>query len=155
MAEGEKARLRAWSHEMRTVHRRLREALSVTRDAVWEGEGDAATRDLLVFCRGFCTALNGHHEGEDRSLFPAIEAAHPELRETLRLLTQDHSMISYLLDGLREAADRAASAQEIDRHLEGIAAIMENHFRYEERMLLSVLETLELAADPRDVLGPL
>ncbi|MDQ0727279.1 hypothetical protein [Microbacterium sp. W4I20] len=36
-----------------------------------------------------------------------------------------------------------------------IAAIMESHSRYEERQLLSVLETLELDADPGRVLGPL
>lgn len=32
---------------------------------------------------------------------------------------------------------------------------MESHFRYEERQLLSVLETLELSADVDAVLGPL
>lgn len=32
---------------------------------------------------------------------------------------------------------------------------LENHFRYEERQLLGVLEGLALDADVRDVLGPL
>lgn len=32
---------------------------------------------------------------------------------------------------------------------------METHFRYEERQLLGVLETLELTVDPREALGPL
>lgn len=32
---------------------------------------------------------------------------------------------------------------------------MESHFRYEERQLLTVLETLSLDADPGDVFGPL
>lgn len=43
---------------------------------------------------------------------------------------------------------------ELDQHLEGIAAIMDSHFRYEERQLLTVLDTLALESDPRDVLGP-
>jgi hypothetical protein len=43
----------------------------------------------------------------------------------------------------------------LDRHLEGVAAIMENHFRYEERQLITVLENLELHAAVKDVLGPL
>lgn len=141
---------------MRVVHERLREALQVTRDALAEGASAApATRDLLLFCRGFCAALTGHHAGEDRELFPAIATAHPQLRDTLRRLEQDHSMIGHLLGGLQQAVDRAASAAELDRHLEGVAAIMESHFRYEERSLLSVLATLELDADPRSVLGPL
>lgn len=157
MTEGEKTRLVAWSNELRSVHQRLRKALSITQDALASGEpqGGAATRDLLLFCHGFCTALTGHHEGEDRELFPAIAAEHPELRETLRKLEQDHSMIGHLIGGLQMAVDAAASPEELSRHLEGIAAIMESHFRFEERQLLTVLETLEWDADPGRVLGPL
>ncbi|SOD60404.1 Hemerythrin HHE cation binding domain-containing protein [Streptomyces zhaozhouensis] len=141
---------------MREVHHRLRAALRATREALEDG-GDAepATRELLLFCRGFCTALTRHHRGEDRTLFPAVAAAHPELGDTLRRLEQDHSMIEYLLDGLRKAVDAAASPGELDRHLEGIAAIMENHFAYEERRLLTVLDALELDADPGEALGGL
>lgn len=146
----------AWSHELRIVHERLREALRVTRTALNNGEeAEPATRELLLFCHGFCAALTGHHAGEDRELFPAIAAAHPGLRDTLRYLTQDHSMIAHLLTGLRAAIDRGASPAELDQHFEGIAAIMENHFRYEEGQLIRVLDTLALDADPRDVLGPL
>ena len=156
MSEGEKARLTAWSHELRTVHQRLRAALEATRDALSsQQDAGSATRDLLLFCHGFCAALTAHHEGEDRELFPAIAAAHPELRETLRRLEQDHSMIAYLLGGLEKAVAQAASPAALERHLDGISAIMESHFRYEERALLTVLESLDLRADPRDVFGPL
>ncbi|GAA2680296.1 hypothetical protein GCM10009864_60900 [Streptomyces lunalinharesii] len=138
------------------MHSRLREALSVTRASLADGApGEAATRELLLYCHGFCTALDSHHQGEDRTLFPAVAAAHPELRPVLRSLEQDHSMIADLLGRLGAAVDRAATPAELDQHLEGIAALMENHFRYEERQLLSVLETLELAAVPREVLGPI
>lgn len=92
---------------------------------------------------------------EDRTLFPAIAAARPDLGPVLRALEHDHSMIAHLLDGLRDSAARDASPQELDQHLEGIAAVMENHFRYEERQLLTVLESLEFDADPGEVLGPL
>ncbi|MFD0772947.1 hemerythrin domain-containing protein [Streptomonospora algeriensis] len=156
MSEGEKTRLVAWSRELRLVHARLREALSATREALDAGDPAApAARELLLYCRGFCTALTGHHEGEDRELFPAIAAQHPELRETLRHLEQDHSMIAHLISGLQEAVDRSASPAELDERLEGVAAIMESHFRYEERRLLAVLETLALDAAPDRVLGPL
>lgn len=141
---------------MRTVHDRLREALRVTRDAVRAGEpGERATRELLLFCHGFRAALTKHHEGESRTLFPAIATAHPELRDTLARLEKDHSMIAHLLGGLQAAVGRAASPEELDRHLDGIAAIMESHFRFEERQLHRVLDTLSLDAEPDDVLGPL
>jgi hemerythrin len=73
----------------------------------------------------------------------------------LRSLERDHSMIVHLLGGLRVAAERGAPVADLDRHLEGIAAVMENHFRYEERRLRTVLESLELDAEPSEVLGPL
>ncbi|MGJ6980663.1 hemerythrin domain-containing protein [Aestuariimicrobium soli] len=155
-SDRETTRLIAWSHELRRVHSRLREALRVTREAVHAGEAATSpARDLLLYCHGFCTALDAHHRGEDRSLFPAIEAAHPHLAPVLRSLERDHSMIDYLLNELAVAVDRAAPADELDRHLEGIGALMENHFRYEERQLLTVLETLELEAAVEKTLGPL
>ncbi|MEU8664954.1 hypothetical protein [Actinoplanes philippinensis] len=48
-----------------------------------------------------------------------------------------------------------SSSAELEQHLQGVGAIMENHFRYEERMLLTVLETLDLHVTPREALGPL
>ena len=156
MTERETTRLIAWSRELRQVHERLRAALRLARSSFENGTpGETATRDLLLYCRGFCAALDGHHRGEDRALFPAIAAAHPELGPVLRSLEQDHSMIAHLLEGLRVATERGAPVAELDQHLEGIAAVMENHFRYEERQLLTVLETLELDVETSKVLGPL
>ncbi|WP_261164537.1 hemerythrin domain-containing protein [Microbacterium sp. Marseille-Q6965] len=146
----------AWSDELRHVHARLRKALVVTQEAVASGTpARPASRDLLLFCHGFCSALTGHHVGEDGELFPAIAAEHPELRETLRKLEQDHSMIAHLVGALQMAIDVGSSPEDLARHLEGISAIMENHFRYEERQLLAVLEALALDVDPGLVLGPL
>jgi hemerythrin-like domain-containing protein len=148
-------RLIAWNRELRRVHERLREALTITQAALRDGTQAEPARDLLLFCHGFCTALTAHHEGEDRQLFPAIAAAHPELEETLQYLVRDHSMIAHLISAMQAAVARKVPSAELDQHLEGIGAIMESHFRYEERMLLAVLETLELDADPGEVLGPL
>lgn len=141
---------------MRRVHARLRDALKVTRVAVHRGENaETPARELLLFCHGFCSALDAHHTGEDRTLFPAIEAAHPELAPVLRTLQQDHSMIGHLLGGLEAAVRSRSSPEVLAGHLEGIAATMESHFRYEERQLLTVLEGLALDADPGEALGTL
>ena len=152
----ESSRVIAWADELRQVHDRLRDALRVCQEAAASGRSPAeAGRELLLFCHGFCAALTGHHEGEDRELFPAIAAAHPELRDTLRYLQRDHSMIAHLVAGLQSSLTGTATPADLALHLEGIAAIMESHFRYEERQLLTVLETLALRAAPERVLGPL
>ena len=166
--EHDAARLIAWGNELRTVHARLRAALAATRESLAESVREtldtAAVRDAVasglladarVYCRGFCVALTRHHRGEDTALFPAIEAAHPELAPVLRKLEQDHSMLDDLLNGVEAAVARSASAAELETHLDGVAAIMENHFAYEERQLLAVLDTLALDADPSVALGAL
>lgn len=155
MTERETARLIAWSSELRQAHGRLREALNVVHASVHGSEPQSPGRDLLLHCRGFCTALDQHHRGEDRALFPAIEAAHPELAPVLRTLSEDHAMIDVLLTALSAAMDGGRAPADLDRHLDGIGAIMENHFAFEERQLLRVLETLALDADPHAVLGSL
>lgn len=156
MTEGDTSRLVAWSIELREVHRRLRAALSAARESVDSGDpGETLTRELRLLCHGFCVALTAHHEGEDRQLFPAIAAAHPELAPTLAKLVQDHSMIAHLVASLEAAVHSGESRERLALHIEGIGAIMESHFRYEERQLLTVLEALSLDAEPRQVLGPL
>lgn len=156
MSEDEKTRLIAWGNELRAVHQRLRDALRVTQSTLDTGPPDEpARRELLLFCHGFCTALTGHHQGEDRELFPTIAAEHPELRETLRKLEQDHAMIVGLLDSLQAATERDDPLERLGPHLEGIAAIMESHFQYEERQLLTILDAMALDADAHDVFGPL
>ncbi|MGI5238258.1 hemerythrin domain-containing protein [Dactylosporangium sp. CA-139066] len=137
MGEGERARLAAWTRELRGVHQRLRQALTEAR------QGRSSADDLRLFCHGFCAALSEHHEGEDRDVFPRIAERHPELRDTLRALREDHAMIARLLAELP-----AAPPEHLARHLDGIAAIMESHFRFEERRLLDVLETAVAPADP-------
>lgn len=156
MTERETTRLIAWSNELRRVHQRLRDALTVAQEALGDdGPSEEATRDLLLYCRGFCAALDGHHRGEDRALFPAIEAAHPHLAPVLRSLERDHSMIAHLLEELSTDINRSASTAELSMHLDGVSAVMETHFLYEERQLLRVLEGLELRDAVSDVLGPL
>ena len=154
MSTSDEARLVAWANEMQAVHQRLRDALAVARESA--GTDDATpTADLLVFCRGFCAALSGHHSAEDAVLFPEIERRHPELTDVLAKLRQDHSMIEHLVTALDASTQRGDRSEVIEQHLDGIGAIMESHFRYEERQLLTVLETLDLDAELEVVFGPL
>lgn len=153
---GDAARLVAWHHEMTAVHQRLRAALDVVRESLDEGiDVPVPERDLLLFCHGFCTALDGHHRGEDDALFPALLAERPELADVVRYLRQDHSMIAHLLQGLRAAIDRGASPAELEQHVDGVGAIMESHFGYEERQLVPVLADVALDLEPAEAFGPL
>lgn len=155
MREDEQNRLIAWNRELTAAHQRLRQALRVARDALEAGDAGAARADLLLYCHGFCAALSGHHRGEDAALFPELSARHPELRPVIAKLAADHEMIAALLAQFGDALTAAALPGELARHLDGLSAIMESHFRYEERQLLDALAALDLQADPHALLGPL
>ena len=158
MSPGDTSRLIAWHRELSAAHARLRSALQIAQESLDDpqlSDQHVASRDLLLYCLGFCTALGGHHRSEDAGLFPELIGRHPELDETIAYLQQDHSMIAHLLGGLEKAVRSQAPPEEIGRHLEGLAAIMESHFRYEERQLLAVLATLDFDAPVTDLLGPL
>jgi hemerythrin-like domain-containing protein len=149
-------RLIAWGDELREVHRKLRRALVLARMAV-DGNGEELdpTADLLLFCRGFCSALTGHHRSEGGSLFPAVTRLRPDLAPVIMKLTQDHHMIDHLVGGLEKAMAAQAGPEETHRHLDGIEAVMETHFRYEENQLIEVLNAMEGDFDATELFGPL
>ncbi|MFG6401780.1 hemerythrin domain-containing protein [Microbacterium sp. P04] len=149
-------RLIAWRRQLLEAHTRLRSALSVAQDAAESGTDlPDVSRDLLLFCHGFCVGLDGHHRGEDALLFPPLVAQFPELAGVVSKLTQDHEMMATLLGRFDAAVRSAESPATLALHLQGFAAIMESHFRFEERQLEPVLDRLQLDADPSAVFGPL
>jgi hemerythrin-like domain-containing protein len=138
------ARIVAWGQEMRAVHQRLRRALDIARETIEDGgDPDSVARDLRLYCVGFCVALGGHHSSEDAMLFPMVLARRPELAPAVAKLVQDHSMIAHLIRGLEQAISTSADAAALLRHLDGIGAIMESHFRFEERQLVGLLDTID------------
>lgn len=140
-------RLEAWGRELRHVHRELRTRIGLLREQVLHGETDTElAKDLRLICLGFCGALTTHHTAEDTRLFPHVLAAHPGLGPVVDQLMEDHQMLAALIQDLDQVA-RTADAAQVLRHLDGITAIMESHFAYEERRLTAVLDALT-APDP-------
>lgn len=126
----------------------------LAREAIDSGsDSGAVAADLLLYCHGFCAALDGHHRSEDAGLFPQIAASRPELAPVLARLSQDHSMMSHLIRGLQHALGAGADRDTLHGHLDGLGAIMESHFRYEERSLLTVLDGTPLTLDRREAFG--
>ncbi|WP_460497739.1 hemerythrin domain-containing protein [Glycomyces tarimensis] len=145
----------AFSSQLLEVHERLRRALNLARRSI-DGEVDVpAGQDLLVFCHGFCSALSGHHRSEDVGLFPQIVAERPDLAPVIGKLMTDHDMLEHLIGEFAAAMASGEDAESLHRHLDGIGAIMESHFGYEERELLSVLDAVAPEGEARTLLGDL
>lgn len=154
-------RLAAFSEQLRQVHQSLRDRLSCLRQEAAEGGYRAAnavgTDDLLSHCLGFCAAIGSHHLGEDSHLLPALRAASPELAPVIDNLIEDHSLVAGLLGRLRELLSlgmAASSPDALARELDGLAAILESHFSYEERRIAVALDGLGPGAWSADVFAP-
>ena len=130
----------ALSEQLVQVHQGLRERLASLR-----ADATAVPDDLLSHCLGFCAAIHTHHTGEDQELFPALRAAAPELAPVIGKLEEDHVLVAGILGQLRDllAARPAADPAALRRELDGLTAILESHFRFEERRLAAALDTLE------------
>ena len=117
---------------------------------------DPRRTDLLLFCHGFCAALTGHHRGEDGALFPEVRRARPDLTGVLDQLEHDHHLMDLLVTDLEAAMAAGADPQRLQSHLDGLAAITESHFAFEERSLLPALDALrDPGTAPATLFGPL
>lgn len=150
-------RVTAWQQELRIVHQRLRDALDIARESIEEGRDTAPIHaELLIYCWGFCTALSGHHQSEDGTLFPLVLRHRPELAPVVANLVRDHNMIGQLIGELRRALGAGHEKQLLLRHLDGIEAVMETHFGYEERQLAAALAQLPASGlEKEQLLGPI
>jgi iron-sulfur cluster repair protein YtfE (RIC family) len=146
------SRLTAFGNQLIEVHIWLREQLEDLRDnvdAYFAGEG-LQPRDLRVHCLTFCSALTRHHTGEDGGAFPLIAEEFPELRTVISQLKTDHNQIDWILGNLEKLLGTLptdpdpATAARVRAELEGLSAIMETHFSYEEKKLISVLNSMDV-----------
>jgi hypothetical protein len=124
-------RVVAFSVQLAQAHHELRRRLATLR-------ADPRS-SLAAHCLAFCAALTAHHEGEDEGMFAGLLRERPDLAGTVAKLMQDHEMISSILQRVSSLADQPAEAAQ--RELDGLAAIMESHFRYEERAISQALDT--------------
>lgn len=143
VASRDTARAAALSLQLSQAHQELRRRLNDVRTGL--GRRHSNDHTLATHCLAFCDALTTHHEGEDAGLFAQLLRERPDLAGTVTKLVQDHGLIASILTQVRELADRALGTQgpdleAIGRELDGLAAIMESHFRYEERAIGEALD---------------
>lgn len=131
------------SQQLVQAHQELRRQITEIR----AGLGNRRVRDdvLVTHCLAFCAALTAHHQGEDGGMFAQLVRERPDLAGTVANLVEDHGLIASILSRVRELAYQATESSgpaldAIGRELDGLAAIMESHFNYEERTISAALD---------------
>jgi Hemerythrin HHE cation binding domain len=157
-------RTTALSAQLARTHQILRDQLRVLRRRLMTGDRPAGglSRDLREHCVGFCAALQNHHTAEDEGLLPALRRERPELGPTIDKLVEDHQLIAWILQRIADLlaqSDGGPDPGSIVGEIDGLAAIMESHFAYEERRISSAVDALQSAridvgADRWSIAGP-
>lgn len=140
------SRLSALGAQLRDVHDGLRHDLDDLRRGLDSDDGtDRQQRRLTEHCVAFCSALGQHHRGEDQAAFPVLAQDFPALAPTIGKLAEDHHLIAVILRAVEDLTASAATGDDVLAELDGLAAIMESHFRFEEKTLSAALDSLDPA----------
>jgi iron-sulfur cluster repair protein YtfE (RIC family) len=143
-------RLAAFGIELIEIHDHLRRELADLRQALDEHrfDRDSRPRALRAHCLAFCAALGKHHTGEDIGAFPLLRKEFPELAPTIAKLADDHGLVAGILRRLNELLDglpaelEPADTIRVLGEFDGLAAILESHFGFEERTIVAALNAL-------------
>ncbi|MFJ1935225.1 MULTISPECIES: hemerythrin domain-containing protein [unclassified Kitasatospora] len=144
MASQDGDRAVALSLQLSQAHQELRRRIGRIRAGI--GQRRPGDDTLRTHCLAFCAALTAHHQGEDEGMFAHLLRERPQLAGTVAKLVEDHEMIAAILTRVRELADHAAESpgdglEAVGRELDGLTAIMESHFAYEERTISEALDS--------------
>lgn len=137
------SRIAALGDELVRIHDTLREDLRRLRTG-----GSQPGRPLAVYCLAFCATLTRHHTGEEAGAFPALASRFPDLQPLLDKMAEDHQLIAVIVARVEEiAAERADPVSpQLIAELDGLSAIMESHFSFEERRIREALDALDGSA---------
>lgn len=150
------ARARSVGAELVAVHDWLRAELARIRDNLDSDSGETnAHSPLQVRCLAFCQALTGHHASEDGTTFSLLAEAFPELAHVLEQLRQDHRLVAGVLRQLSEilATLTPDNSGRVRREIDGLTAILESHFQWEERRLVAALDELNPTRPAAELFG--
>lgn len=145
----------ALSAQLALTHRALRDRLRGLRRQLLSGGPTGPRPGLLEHCAGFCAALRSHHMGEDEALLPTLRRDFPELTPVIAKIAEDHWLIAGILRRVEDLAAEAAAGGDrggLVGELDGLAAIMDSHFAFEERRVGAAIDkladgTAEIGAD--------
>lgn len=153
---------------IRTHHRALAETLDSYAADVADGVAELDAAALSNLLTKITTFLSGellpHAQGEERTLYPALD---PILREHGRptaTMSVDHEyigeyarQIGETANSLRSAAgaERAALARRLDRQITQLQGLFSVHLAKEERVYLPLVEQAISAGDQQALLAAL
>jgi hypothetical protein len=142
VASQDRDRAVTFSAQLAQAHQELRRKINLLKAGLSQRQ---PANVLITHCLAFCSALTSHHQGEDSGMFADLLQERPELVATVSNLVEDHRLIASILSRMAKIADQTLGPEgsvsdAIRFELDGLAAIMESHFAYEERAIGAALD---------------
>ncbi|MER5392328.1 nitroreductase/quinone reductase family protein [Saccharopolyspora sp. NPDC002686] len=132
--------------ELAELHRQLDEIIEGNPDPDLVRPKPSLVQQLRTHCTEFCAALKQHHTGEDQGAFPMLTQQFPDLAPVLERLGEEHAVVSRLQNEIRQLVDEYVPGKtnpaKLKGHLETLTQDLEAHFTYEEKTIVTALNTL-------------
>ncbi|AKU15036.1 LLM class flavin-dependent oxidoreductase [Luteipulveratus mongoliensis] len=105
---------------------------------------------LGAYCESYCRVVTGHHTLEDRSIFPHLRRAEPDLVPVLERLQTEHEVIHEVLEEFDKALVLLVTSDgvghggqdaldQVQQRLDLLTDTLLSHLAYEERELIGPL----------------
>jgi iron-sulfur cluster repair protein YtfE (RIC family) len=136
METGLRYRLRRASRQIAEQHKHMRE-LGVEIEQALKEQLPDKLKDVLL---RFHAAMEAHFALEDGVFFPALHGLHPEQRNELEELSQQHQNFGLELESLRQSIEEGA----LDRFATAFYELVKGlvmHEQREEKMVRSLADT--------------
>jgi hemerythrin-like domain-containing protein len=151
-------RAQAFGGQLVEIHQWLRSELARVRQEIStyaDSDTSQPPTPLRAHCTAFCRALTQHHTSEDTTAFPALGERFPELVPVLEQLRQDHLLVADILRRLQQLLTTVTpdNAEQVRHELDGLTAILESHFQWEERRLMDAFNALQTPGTSEELFG--
>ncbi len=121
----------SFAEALKNIHAAFRRELALIRHEIATSGGSSLGAQLRINCLTVCQGLHYHHTGESTMLFPGMVDQHPELKDVIDVLQQEHEQIAVLLDQLKQEV----ALDQVDE----LIAQLNAHLDREEAALLPYL----------------
>lgn len=131
-------------------HHGFRRDIALIKDALagWTAKDAPRIEAMQEEWKSFHAKLHGHHEVEDKNVFPGIREQHAELGAVVAELIADHQRLDPMLEAGERAFAKLPATAEAAAIVSEMAALLDKHLALEEEKIVPLLREAKAFPPP-------